>query len=165
MVRLAVLVVAICLLGACAEPLPPLEGIDLPPASLPDEFESGFWSVSFSHDYDPAGWAEGSHRYSLSLDCDIVLDEPLATGDVLFAVTAQARAHERVFLRLTGMSSSLVGPTSILAIEGKQPVTAVITILGVAEHDATEASDRCAGEVVIDGNSTDVLVGGEPFRP
>ncbi|MFZ0014926.1 MAG: hypothetical protein WAL25_12525 [Acidimicrobiia bacterium] len=165
MFRVMALVAAVLVVSACADSLPPLEGIDLPPASMPHELEPGFWAVSFAHDYEPGSWAEGPHHYTLSLDCDVILDEPLASGQLGFAVRAEAQAFPRVFMRLTGLGSSLVGPTDLLTIETDQPATAVITVLGVAEADAEAASDGCAGQVVIDGNGTETLVGGEPFRP
>lgn len=162
--RIAVILLTIELMVACAPEPIELEGIDLPPASLPEDLDPDVWAISFSREFEPGSWNEGRHQYVLNLDCPIVLDEPVQTPERSFSVTPHARSFDNVYLRLSGLSTALLGPTQLFALTREQATTAVITVIGVSEEDARDATS-CSGEVIVDDGGSEPLVSGEPFRP
>lgn len=162
--RIAVIVVTLGLVVACSPEPIELRGIDLPPASLPDDFDGDVWAISFSRQFEPGSWEEGRHRYSLQLDCAVLFDEPLQAPDQSFSVTPLTRSFENVYLRLNGLGPSLLGPTGLFSLRPDQPTTATITVIGVSREKADSATS-CAGEVTVDGQDVEALVAGEPFRP
>ena len=158
-----VLLALVLVIGCAADPIE-LQGIDLPPASVPDDFELEVWAISFSLDLVPGSWSEGMHRYELSLDCSGLPVDPVQPTEHTFSVTPQARSFDNVFFRINGMGTSLLGPTGSFAVRPDQRTTAVITVLGISEQQATEATS-CSGEVSFDDAPAQPLVAGEPFRP
>lgn len=153
------------LLAACAEPISPLAGIDLPPASMPDEIEPSAWSISFSHEFGELFWIEGEHAYQLSLDCPQIMDEALNTPPILFNVVRLALPSEHVYLRLGGLSETRIGPINVGAFAPVQPTSAIVSIIGIPEDDLAMAFDSCAGEVTWDLEGSAPLLPGEPFKP
>lgn len=132
---------------------------------MPDDFELSLWAISFAREFEVGYWREGPHRYSLNLTCDVLLDEPLQTPSQTLSVTPLARSFDHVYLRLSGLGSSLIGPTDLAAVRPDQPTTALVTFTGISKEEAAEAGEQCSGEAVIDGVTSEPLVGGEPFRP
>lgn len=155
----------VLILAACAEPLPPLEGVNLPPASMPDEIGLSAWSIAFSHEFGELFWTEGEHAYQLSLDCPQIMDEPLNTPPILFNVVRLALPSEHVYLRLGGLSESSIGPTNVGAFAPIQPTSAIVTIIGIPQDDLAAAIGLCAGEVTWDLEGSAPLLPGEPFKP
>ncbi len=138
---------AVLVVMACAESIPPLEGIDLPPASLPDQISPSVWSVAFTHSFGENFWTEGQHSYQLSLDCPQVLDESLSTAPVSFNVVRLALPTSHVYLRVNGLSETPIGPMNVNAFPPIQPTTAIVTLVGVSGEDAQAALAGCQGEV------------------
>jgi hypothetical protein len=159
-----VVLVVLGLMVACTPEPTELQGIDLPPASMPDNFDLDVWAISFSREFEPGSWNAGSHTYSLNLDCPILFDEPVQTSERSFSVTPLARSFDHVYLRLNGVSATIVGPTGLFALRPDQPTTAAITVIGVAKENARDAAS-CAGEVKVDGGRAEPLIAGQPFRP
>lgn len=158
-------VALVLLLAACTEPLPPLAGIDLPPASMPDEIEPATWSLAFSHEFGGGFWEEGEHVYQLSLDCPQIMDEALNTPPILFDVFRLVLPVDQVYLRLGGLADSLIGPINTSGFAPIQPTTAVVTIIGASAEDVSTAVEECVGEVSWDLTATAPLLPGEPFKP
>lgn len=150
---------------ACSEPPPPLAGIDLPPASLPDEVSQSGWSVAFVHEFGEDFWGEGEHVYQLALECPPIMGEPLATPPIFFEVERLALPIDHVFLRLGGISDSRLGPLNVSAFNPRQATTAVVSIIGVTESAAKAAFDDCVGQVTWDLSGSGELVPLEPFKP
>ena len=144
--------------AACAEPMAPLEGIDLPPASLPDQIEEGIWAVSFIHEFGEGFWEEGNHVYQLALDCSEIDSDPIASSPISFQVSPLNPPIDLVFLRLSGLADSLLGPANVGAFNPQQATAAVITVLGLSESQARGAMESCAGTVTWDlAGSADLL--------
>jgi hypothetical protein len=161
--RRPVLVVLTVLAAACSPP-EPLAGIDLPPASLPDQYETALWAISFSHDFEPGFWEEGTHTYNLNLTCPAALDAPLETRDLSFIANPRTQVLDgRAYLRLVGLADSPTGPRNLVSISTEQPTTAILTIIGVPEDAAHDATD-CTGEVQFDRFGKASLLPGQPFR-
>lgn len=159
-----VIVAAVLVLSACAEE-EPLRGIDLPPASVPEQVELGGWAVSFSREFDPGFWTEGEHIYVLALVCE-PLGDPLSTQPVfLESSSAQQIFPQTIFVRLVGLSHGTLGPKTLNAINPLQPTKAVLTSIGADAHSAREAVETCQGAILIDGNDPLPLTPEEPFMP
>lgn len=154
----------ILLATACSSP-EPLAGVDLPPASMPEDFEVTPWAIAFSHDFEPGFWDEGTHTYSLSLVCPAALTEPLAVPGLSFVADPRAQVLAGpAYLRLVGLSTSKIGPRNLGTISTAQPTTAIVTLIGIAEDAAREATD-CEGTVSFDRSGSASLLPGQPFRP
>lgn len=152
-------------LVACAEPLPPLEGIDLPPASLPDKIEPAGWSLAFSHEFGAEFWDEGEHVYQLALDCPLVQGQPLQTPPIFFEVSPLNLQVDHVYLRLSGPADSRLGPPNVGAFNPEQATTALITVVGITESQALEAMRSCEGQVTWDTTGVAPLIPTEVFEP
>lgn len=162
--RRTLLVSILAAVVACS-PSPPLEGIDLPPASLPDELEDSVWAIAFSHDFQPGFWEEGEHTYSMHLTCEAAIEEPLDSEVHRFESATRVPPFESpVYLRLAGISGSQFGPTGLETINPDQPTTAVVTVVGISEEDVAAAAE-CAGEIRYDHGQSAVLAPEEPVRP
>ena len=157
-------VVALAAAG-CSSP-EPLDGIDLPPAAVPETIEPSSWAVTFSHDFAPGTWSEGTHAYELALACEAILDEPTRTQPLAFDVLSPTELFDQpIYLRVVGLSHFLMGPQTVFTIDPKQPTKAALTIIGVSEADAIEATQSCAGAVFYDGLDPLPLVPQPPFQP
>ena len=150
---------------ACAEPLPPLQGIDLPPASLPDQIEPAGWSVAFSHEFGAEFWDEGQHVYQLALDCPLVQGQPLQTPPIFCEVSPLNLQIDHVYLRLSGPADSRLGPPNVTDFNPEQATTALITVVGITESQALEAMESCVGQVTWDIGGVAPLVPLEVFEP
>jgi len=159
-----VLVTGLLMLAACSQP-EPLRGIDLPPASLPDEIDSAQWAVAFSHEFGPAFWGEGPHVYQLVLDCPAI-DEANVESELLFfgAGGDYPTLDTRVHLRLSGLSTTTMGQPDVSSISIEQETAATLTVVGLSE-DEVKASEDCAGEVRWDDGQSAAMLPNEPFRP
>lgn len=157
-------VVSLLLLVACAQP-EPLRGIDLPPASLPDEIASAQWAVAFSHEFGPSFWGEGPHVYQLVLDCPEIEEANVESELVFFDARPDFPTVDvRVHLRLAGLSTSTMGQPDVSSISTEQETAAMLTVVGLSE-DEVIASEDCAGEVRWDDGQSAPLEPNEPFRP
>lgn len=157
---------AICSLVLACSPAPPLEGIDLPPASLPAEFEDSIWAVEFSSGFEPGFWEEGAHKYSLHLDCPVALDEAIDTNLIRFESNSAVNLFSTpVYLRLVGLADNQTGPGNMFSINPEQPTIAIITIIGLERDDAHAAADVCEGEIRYDDSGRAALAAGQPVRP
>lgn len=158
------LTIGLILLTACAAP-EPLRGVDLPPASLPDEIDPDQWAVGFSHDFGPGFWSEGPHVYRLVLDCPEVVDEPVQTDISFFSVRSDAPAFDdEVYLRAAGLSTSPLGPIDVNLVNDGQETTALLTVIGLTQDQVDLAAD-CEGEVEFDDGQAEPMLPGDPFRP
>ncbi len=164
--RVIGVVVGALVLAACSS-APRLEGIDLPPAQVPDEIEPDAWAITFTREFQPGFWGEGTHGYELALACDQILDEPMRTSPVVFDVAAAVGDPfpEPIYLRVVGLSHFLLGPQTLNAISPAQPTTAALTIIGVSEEDAASAEETCVGAIFYDGLQPEPLFPTSPFRP
>jgi hypothetical protein len=157
---------AICSLVLACAPAPPLEGIDLPPASLPDEFEDSIWAVEFSSGFEPGFWEEGAHSYSLHLDCPVALDEAIDTDLIQFESNSTVNLFSTpIYLRLVGLADNQTGPGNMSSINPEQLTIAIVTIIGIEEEDADAAADGCEGEIRFDDGGSATLAAGRPVRP
>lgn len=147
--RLAAVALLLTLV-ACAEALPPLEGIDLPPASLPDQIDQASWAVAFVHEFGDGFWDEGDHVYQLALSCPEIEAAPINTPPIFFEVSRLNLAVDHVYLRLSGLADSRLGPQNVGTINPEQATSAVVTILGLTESQARQAMQSCAGTVTWD---------------
>ena len=152
-------------IAACAEPLPPLEGIDLPPASLPDQLEQGGWSVAFMHEFGDGLWDEGDHVYQLALNCPEIEAAPIDTPPIFFEVSPLNVPVDHVYLRLSGPADSRLGPPNVGALNPAQATTALVTILGLSESQAQQAMQSCSGRVTWDLTGSAELLPLEIFQP
>lgn len=161
----SLLAAGLLLLAACAEP-EPLRGIDLPPASLPDEIDRAQWAVSFSHEFGPGFWAEGPHVYQLLFDCSEALDEDEVESELRFFAAGPdfPTFDQQIHLRLQGLSTSTMGPPDVQVVSTEQETAALLTVVGLSDAEA-EAAGGCAGEVQWDDGQSARLEPGEPFRP
>jgi len=152
------------LLAGCAQPTP-LEGIDLPPASIPADIDPAQWAVGFSHDFGPGFWDEGPHAYQLFLDCPNVEQARVNSEVVLFAAGPDFPTYDDpVHLRIAGLSTTPLGPSDVTFVNPEQTTIALVTVVGLSQTQVDEVSG-CAGEVFWDEGSSAPLRPGEPFRP
>lgn len=159
-----VLAVSLLLPGACTA-AEPLEGIDLPPASIPEDIEPENWAVAFSHDFGPGFWEEGPHAYQLFLDCADVEEARVDTEVILFAAGPDIPGFdEPVLFRIAGLSTTPLGPSDVRLINTDQHTIALITVVGLGE-DELDAVSRCEGQVFWDEGRSATLQPGTPFRP
>lgn len=153
------------LLAGCVAQPAPLEGIDLPPASIPDDLDPAQWAVGFSHDFGPGFWDEGPHAYQLFLDCPEVEQARVDSEVVLFAAGPDFPTYdEPVHLRIAGLSTTAMGPSDVSFVNPEQTTIALVTVAGLSQAEV-DAVSRCAGEVFWDEGSSAPLQPGEPFRP
>lgn len=163
--RIRILILAVPLLVAGCTVAEPLEGIDLPPASVPDEIDPDQWAVAFSHAFGPGFWAEGPHVYRLSLDCPDAIDEKVLTGINFFAAGPDVSTTEgTVYLRPAGLSTTPLGAANVQSVSTGQETTALLTVIGLTRERA-RAATTCSGEVEFDDGQSEPLEPGEPFRP
>ncbi len=143
----------------------PLRGVDLPPASLPDEIGSEQWAVAFTHEFGPGFWTEGPHVYRLVLDCPEAVDELLQTDISLFAARPDVPTRDRpVYLRAAGLATTPLGPTGVQFISTEQDTVALLTVIGLSEERA-RAATGCEAEVEFDDGRAGAMRPDEPFRP
>ena len=155
---------AILALGACTERVA-LEGIDLPPASLPDEIEPEQWAVAFSHDFEPGFWSAGPHVYKLVLDCPQAGEAQVDGGLAFFAAGVDVPVFDsQVYLRLSGLSTSRLGQPDLRVMSTEQETTALVTVIGLSNREVEAAAD-CLGEVRYDDGRSAPLRPSAPFRP
>lgn len=160
----SLLVAGLLVLVACAPP-EPLRGIDLPPASLPDEIDSAQWAVAFSHDFGPAFWGEGPHVYQLVLDCPEIEEATVESEFIAFVAGSDIPIQgSPVHLRLSGLSTTAMGPPDLQFVSTEQETTALLTAVGLSANEM-EAAERCVGEIRWDDGQSATLAPGEPFRP
>lgn len=153
------------LLAACVAQPAPLEGIDLPPATIPDDIDPAQWAVAFSHDFGPGFWDEGPHAYQLFLDCPEVEQARVDSEVVLFAAGPDIPTHdEPVHLRIAGLSTTAMGPSDVSFVNPEQETIALLTVIGLSQAEV-DAASQCTGEVFWDEGSSAPLQPGEPFRP
>lgn len=155
---------AIALLGAACSSEEPLEGIDLPPAAVPDDVGET-WAVLFTHEFAPGSWEQGGHTYELALACDVIVDEPVRSQPIQFTVAPADLIDHPVYLRIVGLSVDLMGPPNVGLIDLQQPTTAALTIIGASESDAKEAAQTCAGAIFYDDAEPLPLSPQPAFRP
>jgi hypothetical protein len=152
------------LVVACSQP-DSLEGIDLPPASIPDDIDSAQWAVPFSHDFGPGFWDQGPHAYQLFLDCPEIEEGETQSEVILFAADEDLPTlDDAVRLRLAGLSTTTMGPPDLRFVSTEQDTTALITAVGLSEEQVDAAAD-CEGEVFWDEGESAPLLPREPFRP
>jgi len=149
---------------ACAQ-AEPLQGIDLPPASLPEEIDSAQWAVAFSHEFGPGFWTEGPHVYQLIFDCPDIGQEEVKSELIFFAAGSDIPTlDEPVHLRLQGLSTTMLGPAELQFVSTDQETSALLTVVGLSDSQVEGAAD-CAGEVQWDDGRSAPLQPGQPFRP
>jgi hypothetical protein len=163
--RIRTLLLAVLLVVAGCTAAEPLKGIDLPPASVPEEIDPDQWAVAFSHRFDPGFWTEGPHVYRLSLDCPNAIEEKVLTGINFFGAAPDVPTHEgTVYLRPAGLSTTPLGATNVQSLSTGQETTALLTVIGLTRERA-EAATACSGEVEFDDGQSESLEPEEPFRP
>jgi hypothetical protein len=163
--RIRTLILAALLVVAGCTAAEPLEGIDLPPASVPDEIDPDQWAVAYSHRFDSGFWTEGPHVYRLSLDCPDAIEEKVLTGINFFGAGPDVPTNEgTVYLRPAGLSTTPLGATNVQSVSTEQETTALLTVIGLTRERA-EAAAACSGEVEFDDGQSEPLEPGEPFRP
>lgn len=162
--RLFLLAGLLLLAGCSAQPVP-LEGIDLPPASIPDDIDPAQWAVPFSHDFGPGFWDEGPHAYQLFLDCPEAEQDRVESEVILFAAGPDIPTFdEPVHLRIAGLSTTAMGPSDLSFVSPEQETIALVTVVGLS-REGIDAASQCAGEVFWDEGSSAPLQPGDPFRP
>jgi hypothetical protein len=161
---LRLILAAVLVLGACAEPVA-LEGIDLPPASLPDEIEPEQWAVAFSHVFEAGFWGAGPHVYKVILDCPEAGEAQVDGGLAFFSAGPEVPVFDTpVYLRLSGLSTSRLGQPDLRVMSTEQETTALVTVIGLSTGEVEAASD-CLGEVQYDDAQSAPLRPSPPFRP
>lgn len=160
----AMLVATLLLVAGCAQ-REPLQGIDLPPASMPDDIDSAQWAIAFAHDFGPGFWEQGPHAYQLFLDCPAT-DETSAESDVILFVAGSDvdTLDDPVHLRLAGLSTTALGPPNMKSVSTDQNTRALITAIGLSDEQV-ETAETCEGIVYWDDGKSAPLQPGEPFRP
>lgn len=149
---------------ACSQP-EPLQGIDLPPASIPDEIDQAQWAVPFSHGFGEGFWDQGPHAYQLFLDCPAIEEGETQSEVILFAAGEDVPTFDHpIRLRLAGLSTTTMGPPDLQFVSTQQDTTALITVVGLSDEQAEAAGD-CEGEVFWDEGQSAPLLPQEPFRP
>lgn len=151
-------------LAGCAAS-PELEGIDLPPASMPDDIDSAQWAVPFSHEFGADFWTEGPHVYQLVLDCPGIGQDRVESQLVAFrAGSEHPTIDQPVHLRLSGLSTTTMGTPDLQFVSTMQDTIALLTVVGITEGQR-DAAEECTGEVRWDDGQSAPLLPGEPFRP
>lgn len=151
--------------GSGCAPAEPLAGVDLPPASMPDEVPESHWAVAFSHRFEPEAWSEGPHVYRMTLDCPDALEEGVETELVFFAADPeQPEVDGIVYLRATGLSTTSLGGIDMGRIAPSQETEALLTVVGMPEAEAMAAT-ACVGQIEFDTGVERPLEPGDPFRP
>ncbi len=159
------LFLAVGLLVAGCAAQPSLEGVDLPPASIPGDLDPAQWAVAFAHDFGPGFWEEGPHAYQLFLDCPEVEEARADSEVILFAASSDSPTFdEPVHMRIGGLSTTALGPPDVSFVHPEQTTSALVTVVGLSQAQV-DAVSRCAGEVFWDEGSSARLRPGEPFRP
>jgi hypothetical protein len=152
------------ILAACAPP-EPLQGIDLPPAQLPDVYEPEVWAVTFSHEFEPESWEPGSHTYRLTLDCPSATSQTVDTEQIAFTVNRLTPPLDTpVYMRLVGLSTSLTGPRDVINLGAEQVTVGAVTLLGLDAAQA-EAAQLCEGAIEVDGDRSAALAPSAAARP
>lgn len=163
--RLLVMVAVGVLAAASCGGEPALEGVDLPPAEVPDAVSENLWSLPFVAELPSGYWEEGAHRYRFVIDCPPV-GQSVASNPVEFRVTQLTPTLQGpVFLRLSGLSDGIIMPPNVGAIHPTQETVAAVTFLGLTQQAVDEATATCTGLLEFDGDRSEVLRPGEPFRP
>lgn len=158
------LATGLLILVACSQP-EPLQGIDLPPASLPEEIDAAQWAVAFSHEFGPGFWEEGPHAYQLFLDCPDVEQARVQSEVILFAAGPDIPTFDDpVRLRLAGLATTTMGSSDVRFVSTEQDTTALITVVGLSEEQVNAAGD-CEGVVFWDEGESAPLQPNPPFRP
>ncbi len=141
--------------------------IQLPTAIPPSELaEIGDWAISFSHEFPEDAWGVGTHRYQFFVHCPIITTEDVSTDWIYFDVLEDGQvADEMVYFRLAGLSTGILTPINLNAIQVGQKTTAVITFVGVTEHVAEMAAENCEALVRWDDKPPQILTIGEVFIP
>ena len=145
---------------------------EAPPTPLPtaippsEQAGAGDWAISFKHEFPEDAWAVGTHRYHFFVHCPIITQDDLSTEWVYFEVIDEGNPSEyMVYFRLSGLSSGILTPININAVQIGQKTTAVITFLGVTEHIAEMAAENCEALVRWDDKPPQLLTMGETFIP
>ena len=163
--RLIRVLVATVLAVASCSGEPPLEGIDLPPAEVPASVSENLWSLPFVAEMPAGYWDEGAHRYRFVIDCPPV-GQSVASNPVEFRVTQLTPTLQGpVYLRLGGLSDGIIMPPNVGAIHPTQETIAAVTFLGLTQEVVDEATATCTGVLEFDGDQSEILRPGEPFRP
>lgn len=158
------LTLAMLALPACAA-AQPLQGVDLPPASLPDQIDRAEWAVAFSHEFGPGFWSEGPHVYQLAFECPAIGEEEVRGELIAFAAgTDFPTLDQRVHLRLQGLSTTILGPPNVQFVSTEQDTAALLTVVGLSDSEVAAAGE-CVGEVQWDDGRSAPLRPKEPFRP
>ena len=158
------LLAGVLLLVACDQP-PPLQGIDLPPASLPDDLNAEQWAIAFSHEFEPGFWTAGPHVYKLLLDCPDANDTLVDSELSFFAAGPDfPTVDSPIYLRLSGLSTTRLGQPDLSFMSTEQETTALLTVIGLSNDQVTAASE-CVGEVQFDDGQSARLRPSSPFRP
>lgn len=160
----AMLVALLLLAAGCAQP-EPLRGIDLPPASMPEDIDSAQWAIAFAHDFGPGFWEQGPHAYQLFLDCPATEETTAESEVILFAAGSDyPTLDDPVHLRLAGLSTTELGPPDMKFVSTEQDTRALITAIGLSDGEV-ETAETCEGIVYWDRGESAPLEPGEPFRP
>lgn len=158
--------VAIGLLAftACAQP-EPLRGIDLPPASMPEEIDSARWAVPYSHEFGPDFWAQGPHVYQLLFDCPEIGEEETKSELIFFSAGSDFPTFDnQIHLRLQGLATTRMGSPDLQFVSTEQETTALLTVVGLSKTQAEDAAG-CVGEVQWDDGQSAPMEPGDPFQP
>ena len=157
--------------AARATPAPPTP-TPIVPTSLPTavgpEAQPGTWALSFSYEFPAGFWAEGNHRYGFYMDCPVLQQFNVPSEYRDFTVTQDILPFDSpVYLRLGGLSSGALAPINLDAIHPDQATIAVVTVVGVTEEQAQQATRPGECDMVIgwDNINAQTLVAAEPFRP
>lgn len=138
------------------------------PTAIPPEGETSVWAVSFFYEFPEEFWPIGQHQYGFFLDCP-ELGQVESSGDWrFFQVTNATPSFEApIFLRLGGLSTGVLDPINVDAINPSQATVAVITILGISEQQAVDAAGSRECEMVVgwDRRQAEPLVASQPFQP
>jgi len=158
----SLLAAGLFLVAACAQPL---QGVDLPLASLPEDIDSAQWAMPFFHEFGPGFWPQGPHVYQLLFDCPGVGEEDVKSELIFFAAGSDfPTIDDEVHLRLQGISTTTMGPPDLQFVSTDQETTALLTVVGLSDAQV-EAAAECAGEIQWDDGQSAPLQPGEPFRP
>lgn len=154
----------VLLVSACAADAP-LGGLDLPPAETPDSVSENLWSLPFLAELPAGYWDEGAHRYRFVIECPPI-GQNVASNPVEFRVTQLTPTLEGpVFIRMSGLSDGIIMPPNVGAIHPAQETIAAVTFLGLSREIVDEATASCSGLLEFDGDRSELLSPGEPFRP
>lgn len=150
------------LIVGCSQPL---EGVDLPPASLPDDIGATQWAIAFAHDFGPGFWEEGPHAYQLTLDCPEAGEVEAESRVIPFAAGPDFPTFDDpVRLRIAGLSTTDMGGSDVTLVSTDQHTIALITAVGLSE-DQVNAAARCTGQVFWDDGKSASMEPRTPFRP